>query len=76
MFGAGGVLLVSFLIPLYTKLYQRLPKRAGIAAGLFLLVLFVIDAAYSADFPNAGRGITYRAAAVEISMLSLSLSIK
>lgn len=62
MFGAGGVLLVSFLIPLYTKLYQKLPKRAGIAVGLFLLVLFVIDAAYSADFPNAGRGITYRVA--------------
>ena len=76
MFGAGGVLLVSFLIPLYTKLYQRLPKRAGIAVGLFLLVLFVIDAAYSADFPNVGRGITYRAAAVEISMLSLSLGRK
>ena len=73
MFGAGGVLLVSFLIPIYTKLYQKLPKRVRIAVGLILLILFVVDAAYSADFPNAGSGITYRAADVDITMLSESL---
>lgn len=73
MFGLGGVFLVSFLIPLYTKLYQKLSKRARTAAGLLLLILFIIDAAYSADFPNVGRGITYRAESGEITMVSLSL---
>lgn len=71
MFGVGGVLLVSFLIPLYTKLYQKAPVRVRAAAGLLLLLLFVIDAAYSADFPNAGRGITYRAAWEYISFVGV-----
>lgn len=62
MFGAGGVLLLFFIIPLYTKLYQKISPRIRMAVGLIFLVLFVMDAAYSADFPNAGRGITYRAA--------------
>lgn len=59
MFGAGGVILISFLIPLYAALYQKTPARVRMTFGLLILLLFVADAAYSADFPNAGRGITY-----------------
>jgi len=60
MFGFGGLFLVFFLIPVYTGLYHRMPEKIRLTAGLLLLGLFVADAAYSADFPNIGRGITYR----------------
>lgn len=59
MFGAGGVILMSFLIPVYTKLYQKVPARVRMTFVLAFILLFVADAAYSADFPNVGRGITY-----------------
>ncbi|MCM1174134.1 MAG: putative ABC transporter permease [Blautia sp.] len=60
MFGIGGLFLVFVLLPAYTGLYHRMPEKARLAAGLLLLGLFIMDAAHSADFPNAGRGITYR----------------
>lgn len=60
MFGVGGIFLMFFLIPIYTALYNRIPEKVRICAALVLLAAFVADAAYSADFPNAGRGITYR----------------
>lgn len=59
MFGAGGVLLLSFLLPRYTALYHKAPAKIRAFISLSLLVLFVMDAAYSADFPHMGRGITY-----------------
>lgn len=60
MFGIGGLFLVFFLLPVYTGLYHRIPEKVRLAAGLFLLGAFVMDAARSADFPNIGKGITYR----------------
>ena len=60
MFGVGGLFLIFFLLPVYTGLYHKIPEKARLAAGLLLLGLFVMDAAHSADFPNIGRGITYR----------------
>ena len=60
MFGIGGLFLVFFLIPVYTGLYYRVPEKVRLAAALLLLGLFIMDAAHSADFPNVGRGITYR----------------
>lgn len=59
LFGVGGVFLIFLFIPIYTRLYNKMPRRVRIAAGIILILLFVADAAYSADFPNAGRGITY-----------------
>lgn len=59
MFGIGGVFLMAVLLPLYTAVYDRLPPKTRLAASIAFLVLFIMDAAYSADFPNAGRGITY-----------------
>lgn len=60
MFGVGGVLLLSFLLPLYTAVYDKIPEKVRVFISLLLLLLFVADAAYSADFPHMGRGITYR----------------
>lgn len=60
MFGIGGLFLVFFLIPVYTGLYYKVPEKVRLAAALLLLGLFIMDAAHSADFPNVGRGITYR----------------
>lgn len=60
MFGVGGVFLVFIMMPLYSALYQRIPVKVRTIVSFVFLTLFVIDAAYSADFPNAGRGITYR----------------
>lgn len=61
MFGVGGMILIYFLMPLYKKIYQKSSAKARTTIGLLLLLIFIIDAAYSADFPNAGNGITYRA---------------
>lgn len=59
LFGAGGLFLVFFLIPVYTGLYHRIPEKARVAALILLLGIFVADAAHSADFPHVGKGITY-----------------
>ncbi|MCM1087028.1 MAG: putative ABC transporter permease [Muribaculaceae bacterium] len=59
LFGAGGVFLVFVAIPLYTALYHKIPSKIRLALLAALLCCFVVDAAYCADFPNAGRGITY-----------------
>ena len=60
LFGIAGVLLVCVMAPLFRSLYRKLPfwMRAGV--GLFFVLLFVADAAYSAVMPHIGRGITYR----------------
>ena len=64
MFGLGGIFLVFFIIPIYTVLYNKMSNKASkkvrLALAMILLLLFVADAAYSADFPNVGRGITYQ----------------
>ena len=59
MFGLGGLFLVFVLIPVYTGLHHKIPEKGRLAAMLLLSGIFVADAAYSADFPNIGRGITY-----------------
>lgn len=59
MFGGGGVFLMSVLLPVYTAAYEKIPEKIRLMAAVVFLALFVMDAAYSADFPNAGRGITY-----------------
>ena len=57
-FGLGGSLLVCFCLPLYEKLYDRISAKWKTAAVLILLVVFVVDAAYSAIRPNVGLGIS------------------
>lgn len=57
-FGLGGSLLVCFFLPFYEKLYDRISAKWKTAAALILLVVFVVDAAYSAIRPNMGSGIS------------------
>ncbi len=59
MFGVGGVFLMSVLLPVYTAVYGKIPEKIRLAVSLAFLVLFAADAAFSADFPNTGRGITF-----------------
>ncbi len=63
-FGIGGLFLIFFLIPIYTVLYKRIPVKVRRTIAIVLCLIFVADAAHSADFPNAGGGITYKIAAV------------
>lgn len=60
LFGAGGMLLVWVVSPLFYAVYRRIPVKCRTVLGLLAIVLFVADAAYSAIFPHVGRGITYR----------------
>lgn len=59
LFGVGGIFLIFFIVPIYTALYNKISEKKRMAAAIILLLIFVADAAYSADFPNAGSGITY-----------------
>ncbi|MDE6883428.1 MAG: putative ABC transporter permease [Lachnospiraceae bacterium] len=59
-FGVGGLLLIWLVSPLFYSLYCRIPLRIQVGAGLFLLLLFTADAAYSAMQPHTGTGVTYR----------------
>lgn len=60
LFGAGGVLLYFVLLPLSAAVYDKISVRTRRCIGIILLLLFIADAAYSADFPNVGADITYQ----------------
>lgn len=60
LFGAGGMLLVWVVSPLFYGVYRRIPSKLRIIVGLLAIGLFVADAAYSAALPHVGKGITYR----------------
>lgn len=60
LFGAGGMLLVWVVSPLFYSLYRRIPVKCRIIPGVFLIAVFVADATYSAVLPHVGQGITYR----------------
>lgn len=59
-FGLGGMLLVWLVSPLFYFLYRRIPTRIQIGVGILLLLVFTVDATYSAMLPHVGAGITYR----------------
>lgn len=59
MFGVGGVAILYLLVPLLDKLYLKIPAKARKIICILLLLLFVLDATYAADFPNNGSGISY-----------------
>lgn len=60
LFGLGGMMLVWLISPLFYSLYQKVPRKIQIGAGMLVLMLFVADAAYSAIRPHVGAGITYQ----------------
>lgn len=63
IFGLGGTALVCLFLPLYGRLYRKIPDKWRRALCLLLLLAFTADAAYCAMRPNVGEGIC--------SMLSL-----
>ena len=73
-FGLGGSLLVCFCLPLYDKLYNKLPAKWKIGITLILLVVFVVDAAYSAIRPNVGLGISEKAQA-QVKMMDERIDV-
>ena len=60
LFGLGGMLLVWLISPLFYSVYRRIPRKVQTGAGMIILGLFIVDAAYSAMWPHVGAGITYR----------------
>lgn len=58
LFGLAGTGLVCLLLPLYDRLYLKIPAKWRIVLGLVFLLVFVADAAYCAVRPNVGYRIT------------------
>lgn len=63
-FGLGGMLLNCYLMPVYMKLYHKIPSGRRLALCIFLLLIFVLDATYCAVSPNRGWGIASPISAV------------
>lgn len=64
LFGLSGWLLVCYVIPYLKMLYRKLWKMESGRRGLeliclVLILIFVADAAWAADFPNMGKSISY-----------------
>lgn len=57
-FGIGGTALVCLFLPLYEKIYGRLPSKLRLFLMIFLLLAFAADAAYCSMKPNVGYGIS------------------
>ena len=67
LFGVGGWLLVCYAMPYLRMAFRKIWKmdrgrKALQLACLLLILIFAADAAWAADFPNKGEGITARAA--------------
>lgn len=58
IFGLGGALLVCRLLPLYDKVYEKIPGKWRLVLCLVFLLVFIADATYCAVRPNTGRGIS------------------
>ena len=64
MFGFGGWLLVCYVVPYLRMLYRKIWKLENGRRGLqlvclILLLFFAADAAWAADFPNMGKGVSF-----------------
>lgn len=58
IFGSGGTALVCVFLPLYEKVYAKIPKKWRAVLCLLFLAVFVADATYCAVRPNTGQGIS------------------
>lgn len=58
-FGLGGMLLNCWLLPLYMKLYHRIPLRRRILLCGIFITIFILDITYCAVNPNTGNNIAW-----------------
>jgi uncharacterized membrane protein len=58
VFGLGGALLVCRLLPLYDRMYDKIPGKWKVVLCLVFLLIFIADATYCAVHPNTGKGIS------------------
>ena len=58
VFGMGGCAAVYFGAPLLDNLFKRINRKIAVPLCIVLLVVFGIDAVYSMQNPNTGKGIT------------------
>ena len=59
IFGLAGVAFTYVFSPLLDNLYSKIRLPVKRAICVVLMVLFVIDMAYSFNHPNQGDGVTY-----------------
>ena len=58
VFGAGGCCIIYVLAPALDELFQRIPIKVRVALCVALVSIFTVDAVYSREHPNMGKGIT------------------
>lgn len=58
VFGIGGTGLICLLLPVYNRLYIKMPKKLRAVLMVIFIFVFVADAAYGAIRPNIGEGIS------------------
>ena len=69
VFGVGGMAIVYALAPVLDNFIRRQKLKVVIPACLVLLGVYIGDAAYSSEHPNAGKGITdYQSRDVRLDM--------
>lgn len=57
-FGIGGVLIICVFQPVFNKIYHKMTIGMRIVISVALILIFVVDAAYSIIHPNTGSNIT------------------
>ena len=58
VFGAGGCCVIYVLAPSLDELYKRIPTKVRVALCVAIVSFFTVDAVYSGEHPNMGKGIT------------------
>lgn len=58
LFGTGGLVILYLAAPKLNDGFHKLPKSFRTALCIFLLCIFLADAAFSLLHPNAGFGVT------------------
>ena len=58
VFGMAGLAFTYFLSPMLDNLYQKMSRKYRVILCTILIVLFVVDLAFSIVHPNIGEGVT------------------
>ena len=58
VFGMAGLAFTYFLSPMLDNLYQKMSRKHRVILCTILIVLFMVDLAFSIVHPNIGEGVT------------------